>query len=149
MNQNGCAPALREHSDVGGLSAGAVAAILSLLAIPGEYAVLNLGTTIALLLIIIAYSWTDKRTKLQSAALASVVALSAVPGMGFVDEVRLFPRDRIGFLLGFTKWDCDLDPCNKMTGEHLSRVPDGHMVCGWVIVFALFWVADIWNQKKF
>jgi hypothetical protein len=80
---HGHTSAMREHSDVGSLSAGAVAAILSLLAVPGEFAVLNLGTTTVLLLVIVAYSWKAERTNLQSAALAPVIALSAVPGMGF------------------------------------------------------------------
>ena len=120
---------MREHSDVGTLSAGVVAAILSLLMLPGEYAVVNLGVSIVILLTTIAYSWQSKRTGLQSVALSSVIALSAIPGMGFVDEVIRFPGDRLGFLVGATEWNCEHDPCSR-TGEHRSRVPDSDMVGG-------------------
>jgi hypothetical protein len=124
-----------EHTDIAALSAAALAAALTLLNTRDKYGVECAAVTISLLLLIIGYAWSNRRTLTQSAAIASVVALSAIPGIGFVDEVHYFPGTW-GELMchGFDK------------GE--TNVPDPHMVVAWIAIFLSTLTIDVKGQRR-
>jgi len=73
-------------TDVAALAGGAVATAISLAASSGAYDWLSLVTSSSLLLIIFAYVWPHKRNRLQSFAAAGAIAISAIPGVGFILE---------------------------------------------------------------
>lgn len=74
------------NTDVAALAGGVVATSISLSASAGEYGMLSLLTSLALLPIIYAYIWPHKRTSSQSVAAGAAIALAALPGMGYIFE---------------------------------------------------------------
>ena len=124
-----------EHTDIAALSAAALAAALALLIGPEKYSVAGAAITISLLLLIIGYAWSNRRTFIQSAAIASVVALSAIPGVGFVDEIY---QSR-GTWVTFVRFDL---------GKGDTNVPDWHMVVAWTAIFLITLAIDAKRQRR-
>jgi hypothetical protein len=129
-----------EHTDIAALSAAALAAVLALLVTPGEYGFDDAGLTISLLLLIFGYAWPHRRTRIQSAAIASIIALSAIPGVGFLDEMALFPGTWAELIHRVAR--------GRPDPTAVTRVPDWHMVVAWILVFSGALLLDKKNQNR-
>ena len=121
----------RESTDVAALSAGVLAVVVALFLAPGEYGLLNLAISVALMLIISGYLLPHTRTPWQSVALAAVVGLTIMPAIGYLGEAYWAPQ-HIRVLIGNYQWTCGIDPCSGT--EHESRVPQWTLVSGGVFV---------------
>jgi hypothetical protein len=86
------------HTDIAALAAAVVAVTVSLFLDEGLYGLISLIVSLVLIVIILAFVWPNKRSLLQSVALAAALGLASIPGIGFLIEAYHAPA-RMGFLL--------------------------------------------------
>jgi hypothetical protein len=143
-----------ENTDVAALSAGVVAVVISLFITPGVYDIINLVTSITLILVIISYAWNRYRGFVQSAAVAAVLGLCSIPGAGYLQEIYYSPKDeRKIIILGANKyWDCKNEdwgtpnhPCRDK--KPVSRVPNHWQAIWWSIILIVTLVGDRFLQR--
>lgn len=117
-------------TDVAALAGGAIATSLALSASSGPYEWLGMITSASLLLIIFAYVWPHRRNKLQSFAAAGAIAISAIPGVGFVLER----------VLG---WGGAASPLTDG-----SRVDGGLLAASWLAITLICAFCDLSRQPR-
>ena len=100
------------HTDIAALSAGVIAVVVTLFVTPGEYSIFNFIVSFTLIVIILAYVWPEKRSWLQSLAVAAAIGLSFMTIVGYLGEAWN-SRSPFEVLVGTYEWDCALDPCNS------------------------------------
>jgi hypothetical protein len=147
----------RGHTDIAALSAGVVAVVVSLFVSPGYFSVINFSISFTLIAVILAYVWGSARWWLQSLAVAAVIGLASMPGIGFIDET-VQSRAPFQLLVGDYQWRCKdnaqdqdkdkYDPCDAK-GDPESRVPNKHLAIGWLLVTALTFTIDRYRQGKY
>ena len=84
------------HIDVAALAAAGVAVAVSSVVAEGLFGAVNVAISITLTALIFAFIWPARRNRSESFAIATVLALAAVPAFGFADEAF-----RSGDLHGF------------------------------------------------
>jgi len=81
---------IQASTDPAALGAGAVAIVVSLFVVPGNFGIINLVVSITLLAVIFGYVWPHRRLPLQSLAVGAAVGLASIPAIGFLDETVRF-----------------------------------------------------------
>ncbi|MET0632954.1 MAG: hypothetical protein ABWY92_19010, partial [Xanthobacteraceae bacterium] len=81
---------IQASTDPAALGAGAVAIVVSLFVVPGNFGIINLVVSITLLAVIFGYVWPHRRLPLQSLAVGAAVGLASIPAIGFFDETVRF-----------------------------------------------------------
>ena len=134
------------HTDIAALSAAVVAVVISMLVLPDEYNLLNLAVSVVIILIIAAYVWANARTWLQTIALSSVIGLSAIPGIGFIDEAAR-SNSNLAEWIAFTIPLSTKEQTTPANGAHQTRVPDGDVTIASIAIFLVAAVGDRINQR--
>jgi len=156
------ADADRSHpggTDVAALSAAVVAVSISTFLTPGDYEAISLVISVTVIALILGYVWPSVRSKMQSFALAAVVGVAAIPGIGFFDEAAR-SRAPLKYLTLTYEWNCpggsdqgeqvspdDVDQCDT-AGQPQSRVPLRDVTIAWCVVVLLTFLADRRWQAK-
>ena len=122
-------------TDVAALSAGVVAAVLTLFVDPGEYGVMSLVVSFALAIVVLAFTWQQDRTWNRSLAVGAILGLALVPALGFFHEAGM--RDGLWRQL----FKLDYDAKNSM-------VPDWMVARDWLLMFVLVSGIDIAFQRR-
>jgi hypothetical protein len=130
----GAARQRQENADVAALSAGIVAAVLTIYIDPGEYGVMSLVVSFALAIVMFAFTWRQGRRWDGSLAVGAILALALLPALGFFHEAAL----REGIVRQLFKLDYD---------NTQSAVADWMIARDWLILFPLFSAIDIAAQR--
>jgi hypothetical protein len=119
---------LSDKTDAAALGAGVVAVAMTVFGDPTAYDLLTVIVSIALMLLILGYIARSRRDRAQSLAFAAVIAIIAIPILGFAVEGRAGP------------WAKAAPP----PGE--STVSDPATVVAWAALTLLFYALDRWWQ---
>jgi len=122
-------------TDVAALSAGVVAAVLTLFVDPGEYGVMSLVVSFALSIVILAFVGRQSRVWEGSLAVGAILGLALVPALGFFHEAAM----RHGLWEQLFKLDYD---------AKVSAVPDWMVARDWLIMFVAVSCIDIALQRR-
>jgi hypothetical protein len=149
------------RTDIAALSAGVVAVAVSLFVAPGQYSLFNFLFSSTLITIILAYVWPGDRSWLQSLAVATAIALAALPAVGFIGEVWL-SRSPLKHLVGAYEWNCppaaqwestyvDFDPREYFpcrAGDERTRMPAWPFLIAWLaLVFATLGADRLYQDR--
>jgi len=116
-------------SDVAALCASAVAVSVSLFVLPGPYTLMNFVVSVTLIVILFGSLGENHRTLPKSAAIAAAVALSSLPGAGFIFEA----------FRTVSPWHYMI---GTLAGPQISQVKETDLALWWLAVLIAAMVAD-------
>ena len=119
-----------DTTDAAALGAGVVAVAMTVFGDPSAYDLLTVIVSAALMLLVLGYVARSRRDRLQSLAFAAVVAIIALPIIGYAVEGRPGPWAK--------------PPALVPPGE--STVSDGSTVIAWLLLTALLYALDRWRR---
>jgi hypothetical protein len=121
-----------DKTDAAALGAGVVAVAMTVFGDPTAYDLLTVIVSVALMLLVIGYVARSRRDPRESLAYAAVVALIALPILGYVVEGRPGPWAKPAELLR----------------ENESTVSDESTVVAWAALSLLLFVLDRRRQRR-
>lgn len=114
---------LSNKTDIPALSAGATAGAISMFVTAGPYVLLNMMTSVTLMLLILAYVSRNPRVLIESIAFSFVASFISLPTIGV-----MFERNR--------------------ADAPTSSVSESSMLYAWLIMATVFLFADLYWQKR-
>lgn len=115
-----------DKTDAAALGAGVVAVAMTVFGDPSEYDLLTVIVSAALMLLVLGYVARSRRDRFESLAFAAVVAIIALPILGYVVEGRPGPWAK--------------PPALVPPGE--STVSDESTMIAWLLLTALLYAVD-------
>jgi hypothetical protein len=119
-------------TDAAALGAGVVAVAMTVFGDPSAYDLLTVVVSAALMLLVMGYVARSRRDARQSVAYAAVVAIIALPILGYAVEGRTGPWAK--------------PPAMLRVGE--STVSDESTVLAWAVLTLLLFVLDRRRQRR-
>jgi hypothetical protein len=136
------------RTDIAALAAGAMAVAISMFLISGPFDALSAMVAVTLTLVIIGYVWKNRRSTVQSLAVAALLGIVAIPITGFALEL-LFAHDAWSLLVDNEPLNCRSGagwrPC--ASDEHHSKVNNLWQIGTWLVVCGIAFVADRQRQR--
>jgi len=124
--------------DAAAIMIGAGAVGYAVFSRDGTYASYDPGIAAAIVIVLIAYIWPSRRTRLQSAAVARFWGC-AVPIIGYLVILGYNPLSH-GYCNGLPNSECK-NPCNDSSADNAIGTAT------WIIFGLLAWFLDRRNQK--
>ena len=119
-----------DKTDAAALGAGVVAVAMTVFGDPSVYDLLTVIVSAALMLLVLGYVARSRRDRVESLAFAAVVAIIALPILGYAVEGRPGPWAK--------------PPAAVPPGE--STVSDESTMIAWLLLSALLYALDRWRQ---
>jgi hypothetical protein len=105
-----------ERTDIAALSAAVVAVSIASFVVPGPYDPITFIIFLTLTVLVCAYAWSNRRTALQSCAIAMILGLTLSPAVASIIEMaKASPDNELHLLQEGQLWNCPPD--------------DGHEAC--------------------
>jgi hypothetical protein len=120
------------HTDVAALCGAAIAVPLSIFLAPGPFDPMGVVVAMTLGLVIFGYIWKHERTLTQSAAVAALLGLMAIPIVGFFAEL-FYAHDRWSLLTHGDPLNCFRDATSQSCESHRSEVSNLWQIGTWSI----------------
>lgn len=121
-----------DKTDAAALGAGVVAVAMTVFGDPSVYDLLTVIVSAALMLLVLGYVARSRRDRFESLAFAAVVAIIALPILGYAVEGRPGP------------WAKPL----ALVPPGESSVSDESTLVAWLILTFLLYALDRWRQPK-